>query len=183
MCARFLKWGGSACVVVLVAAATLLPGAAARAAEPAARFTDPFAYCAAVGDVDAPDARWAGPKLPEAVTKGEISLGLVNEHAPEEFLTHAVWRCMGGKVYLCSFGANLPCEEKADTSKTPSPAMGEFCRTTPDSDFIPAYVSGRATIYDWSCKDGVPQPGRELVKPDARGFLSNIWYELPASPR
>jgi hypothetical protein len=35
-----------------------------------ATFTDPFAYCAAVGTVDAPDSRYTGPKVPEAVAQG-----------------------------------------------------------------------------------------------------------------
>jgi hypothetical protein len=30
-----------------------------------ATFTDPFAYCAALGTIDAPDSRYTGPKVPE----------------------------------------------------------------------------------------------------------------------
>lgn len=171
MCAQFRK-------LVLAAAVALLVCDPAFAAEPKP-YTDPFAYCAAVKDVDAPDARWTGHKLPEAITQGEVSLGLVSADAPPDILGNAVWRCMGGKVYLCSFGANLPCDEKAGTSKKPTPGMNDFCKTTPASDMIPAYITGHATVYDWSCKDGAPVPGKQLVKPDARGFLSNIWHELP----
>jgi hypothetical protein len=32
---------------------------------PQARFSDPFAYCAAVGTIDAPDARYTGPRVPD----------------------------------------------------------------------------------------------------------------------
>src|SRR5215510_4570357 len=43
----------------------------AESPPPAAtRFTDPFAYCAAVGTIDTPDSRYAGPKVPEAVARG-----------------------------------------------------------------------------------------------------------------
>jgi hypothetical protein len=43
---------------------------------------------------------------------------------------------------------------------------------------IPAYVTGRATVYQWQCREGPPEIIRQLVEPDARGFLSNIWYEI-----
>ncbi len=33
-------------------------------------YTDPFAYCAAVRTIDAPDARYVGPAVPDAVVRG-----------------------------------------------------------------------------------------------------------------
>jgi hypothetical protein len=35
-----------------------------------ATFTDPSTYCAVLGTIDAPDSRYTGPKVPEAVTRG-----------------------------------------------------------------------------------------------------------------
>jgi hypothetical protein len=51
------------------AAASPAPGSG-----PQARFSDPFAYCAAVGTIDAPDARYTGPKVPEVVARFEKGL-------------------------------------------------------------------------------------------------------------
>lgn len=142
------------------------------------RYTDPFAYCAAVETVDAPDARWAGAPIPAAVSEGLVRLGLVTREAPEAIRDNAVWRCMGGKLLVCSFGANIPCTEKADTAREPSEGMTAWCRENPGADFIPAYATGHATVYEWACRDGAPVIEREIVEPDARGFLSNVWYPL-----
>jgi hypothetical protein len=56
--------------------------------------------------------------------------------------------------------------------------MIEFCRDSPDTDYIPAVATGRATIYAWRCTNGVPAIVREVTQPDAQGFLSSIWYEI-----
>jgi hypothetical protein len=142
------------------------------------RHTDPFAYCAAVGTVDTPDERYTGPQLPEGIVEGLIQQGIVSADAPPEFVENAVWRCMDGKVWVCHFGANLPCLEKADTGRVPTGAMEEFCQANPTSDFIPAAVTGRATVYEWACKDGQPEVIKTLFTPDERGYLSDFWYEL-----
>jgi len=54
----------------------------------------------------------------------------------------------------------------------------DFCNANPTSDFIPANVTGRETIYEWRCTDGAPEIVKELFKPDAQGFLSDFWYEI-----
>jgi len=33
-------------------------------------FTDPFAYCAAVGAMDSPDARYTGSQIPDEIING-----------------------------------------------------------------------------------------------------------------
>jgi hypothetical protein len=88
------------------------------------------------------------------------------------------WRCMDKKVYACTVGADIPCQEKADTNQTPGAALNEFCQANPASDFIPAYITGRATVYEWKCADGVPVISRQLTEPDGRGFLKMFWYEI-----
>jgi hypothetical protein len=129
--------------------------------------------------MDTPDARYTGPKTPEVIIKGLRQVLKTPDDAPMEwFVAGTFWRCMGGKVWACFVGANLPCTTKADTSRTPAPAMVDFCKANPASDFIPAYVTGRATVYEWRCTNGAPEIVKELVQPDAQGFLSNIWYEL-----
>jgi len=141
-------------------------------------FTDPFAYCAALGTVDNPDARYTGPKMPEAIIKGLTRKGVVSADAPREFNENAIWRCMDGKVLACHFGANIPCLEKASLSRTPTSAMEEFCRTDPNADNIPAAVAGRATVYQWRCTSGKPEVVKQFFKPDKQGFLSDFWYEI-----
>lgn len=151
-----------------------------RSAEPAARtFDDPFAYCAAVGTVDAPDARYRGPSLPEAIIRGlqHASGAPAGTRVPFE---HSSWRCMDGKVYACTVGANLPCAAKADASRTPGPELATFCKEQPEADVIPAYVTGRETIYAWRCRSGAPAIDQQVAHADARGFITEIWYQIPA---
>lgn len=140
--------------------------------------SDPFAYCAAVGTIDTPDARYTGPKIPDSIVQGMIKQGVVSADAPLEFQQNAVWRCMNNSVWVCHFGANLPCSEKADTSQAPAPAMEDFCKTNPTAESIPAAVTGRATVYEWLCKNGKPEVGRQLFTVDPQGYLADFWYDL-----
>lgn len=140
---------------------------------------DPFAYCAAVGTINAPDARYTGPKVPEAVAKGlQKAFGVPASDPLDPFLQNSIWRCMGGKVYACNFGANLACDAKANTDNKPTSGESDYCKQNPASDFIPAYITGHDSVYNWSCKDGVALAGEVIIKPDAQGYLSNIWYEM-----
>lgn len=143
------------------------------------RYTDPFAYCAAVGTIDAPDARYAGPKVPDAVGRGLMNAMQMSADAPfEPFIQRTTWRCMDGKVYGCNFGANIPCLEKANIDRTPGPALKDFCKVNPVSNGIPAAVTGRSTVYQWRCTDGTPAIVKESTQPDTQGFLSMFWYEI-----
>ena len=141
-------------------------------------YDDPFAYCAAVGTIDAPDARYNGPEMPDSVVQAMIRQGIVSADAPAEFQQSAVWRCMDGQVWACHFGANLPCLEKADTSKIPTSEMQEFCEANPSADVIPAAVTGRATVYEWNCNAGKPEVVQQVFQVDPQGYLANFWYEL-----
>ncbi len=144
-------------------------------------FSDPFAYCAAVDDVDAPDGRYVGPGVPGPIVDGlRKALGFPG-NLPQDLVERAVfWRCMGGSVWACFVGANLPCTVKADPSPVPSQAMKDFCRAESVGEGIPAYITGRATIYEWRCDDGEPKIVRRLDEADGRGFLSAIWYKIDA---
>lgn len=140
---------------------------------------DPFAYCAMVGSIDAPDARYTGPQVPDAVLSGLIQAAQISPTRPKDVLAQSsFWRCMNGKVYACTVGANLPCQEKADTSKTASAAVNDFCKANPASGSIPAAVTGRATVYDWKCANGKPEIVKQMFDPDARGFIADFWYEI-----
>lgn len=166
-------------LLLTVTAATLSAGVPAHARD--GRYKDPFEYCKAVGTVDEPDGRWAGARVPAEVVEGLVKAAEIPAGAPRAPLARMThWRCMEGEVYACFVGANIPCTAKADTSRTPSPGMWAFCRENPDADPIPAYVTGRETVFAWRCTGGVPTIVRQVTEPDARGFLRNVWYRIPA---
>ena len=159
------------------------PGAATTAGTQAT-YADPFTYCGAVGTIDTPDARYTGEAVPDSVVQGYLkAAGLENNGEPEELLQQTTtWRCMNNAVYVCNFGANLPCDSKADTDKTPTQAMQDYCKTdaNTNADSIPMSVTGHATIYSWRCTNGAAKAQDQIDEADAAGYLGRIWYELPA---
>lgn len=148
--------------------------------EPSApmQYDDPFAYCAAVGTIDQPDTQYTGNKMPETLIRGMVAQGLVTGDAPSEIQQNAIWRCMDNQVWICHFGANLPCLEQANTLETPSFAMEIFCQENPEAENIPTVVTGRATVYEWGCEEEEPKIIRQLFERDPQGFLANFWHEL-----
>lgn len=169
-----LRQIGLAFALLLIVAS--LAGCGATPAP--ATYIDPFAYCAAVGTVDAPDATYTGPQVPEAVAQG-LQTALNAPDTPLDILENgSSWRCMNGEVYACFVGANLPCDAQANTDQTPTQEEIDFCQQNPGSDFIPAVVTGRETVFEWRCRDGVPEIVKQVFQPDAQGFLSEIWYKI-----
>jgi len=170
---------------LLLAFASLSGCAAAAgpmATPPAAAYSDPFAYCAAVGTIDAPDATYTGLQVPQSVAEG-LQKALNAPDTPLEMLQNgSSWRCMDGEVYACFVGANLPCEARANTDRAPTQEEIDFCKQSPNSDFIPAVLTGRETVYEWRCRNGAPEIVRQVFQPDAQGFLSEIWYVLSSTP-
>jgi hypothetical protein len=101
-----------------------------------------------VGTIDTPDARYAGPKVPELIAKKlQQATGAAADAPLSPFVSNSFWRCMDGKVYGCFVGANLPCQSKADSNRTPTTSETVFCRANPTADAIPAAVTGRETVY------------------------------------
>lgn len=181
---RWLQWMIAFTLVAILSSACGASQAPTDAPSPSAgtdqdQFADPFAYCAAVGTIDAPDGRYVGPEVPDAIVESLKKELEMSDDVPTEWIVEGtVWRCMDGKVLACFVGANLPCTAKADSSRTPGPAMVDFCEENPSSDFIPASATGRETVYEWRCVDGAPEVVKELFKPDAQGFVSDFWYEI-----
>ncbi len=164
---------GALLVAIAVAGCAGGPGTAAR-------YDDPFSYCAAVGTADVPAAPYAGPAMPTVIPEGlRRAFGAPADAPLEVFARGASWRCMNGQVYACSVGANLPCAARADTSREASGALIDFCKREPGAAIVPMVVTGRATVYEWRCARGAPVIVRQVVEPDARGFLSNIWFAIP----
>jgi hypothetical protein len=171
-------------LTVLLTLLLLVPAltACAPTATPEApkTYSDPFAYCAAVGQIDMPDARYTGPKMDDALFKDYLTAAKLdpNTQYPDPFQQMTTWRCMDGKVYACNFGANIPCDSKANASQTPTQAISDYCTANPDVDFIPMYVIGHTAIYNWSCKAGTPQLGQAMDTVDAAGYQSSFWVAL-----
>ncbi|CAG1009214.1 hypothetical protein ANAEL_03775 [Anaerolineales bacterium] len=143
-------------------------------------YSDPFLYCMAVGTIDEPDARYTGDKMPEIIVQDMIDLGLVTADALKEIQQNATWRCMDSSLWVCHFGANIPCAEKANLDKTPTPEMEDYCKANPTADNIPAATTGRATVYEWKCTYGKPTVGQQILNADSQGFISEFWYQLAA---
>ncbi|AWF81810.1 hypothetical protein BTJ40_13785 [Microbulbifer sp. A4B17] len=141
--------------------------------------SNPFEYCAGVVNDDNPVKTFTGPAMPQPIVEGLRKSANLDAEIPEDWIARGTyWRCMDGSVYACFVGANLPCDEKADTSREPSSAMLSYCKDNQSSGTIPAVVAGRASMYEWRCRSGAPEIIRQISKPDARGFLSNYWYRL-----
>ncbi len=141
-------------------------------------YVDPFLYCRTVGTADTPDNRYRGDGMPDAVVRAMVQHGMVSDDAPPGFRKKGVWRCMDHAVWACHFGANIPCTEKADLSRIPSPAMEAYCKANPGVDTIPAYVTGRATVYEWKCSAGRPEAARQVLRRDSRGFIADFWFQV-----
>ncbi len=172
-------WVAIAAVLLVLTACSPQPAAPATAAS----FTDPFSYCASVGNIDKPDARYTATAVPDAIINGfKKAAGLDSSTEPMDMLRQTtIWRCMGGKVYACNFGANLPCDSRANTSKTPTQAMNEFCAANANSDFIPMAMTGHDTIYSWHCANDKAEVLQQMQQVDAAGFIQGIWYEVQPS--
>lgn len=138
---------------------------------------DPFGFCAKAGDSEVIPFGRTGGSFPESLAAAMTEQGLIRADAPSPVKQANRWRCMDGQVVVCPLGANLPCAEKADLSRDPSPGLVTYCRDNPGAT-VPAYVTGRATVYSWECVDSMPSIDHQVFTPDAAGYLSEFWYRL-----
>jgi hypothetical protein len=169
-----------AVLLTLSLLALALTACSSAATEAPKTYSDPYAYCAAVGQIDTPDARYTGPKMSDALFKDYLTAAKLDPTMdyPDQFKQMTIWRCMDAKVYACNFGANIPCDSKANTDKSPTQAMSDFCKANPDSDVIPMAVTGHNVIYGWRCKGDVPEITEQFDTVDAAGYQSSFWVPL-----
>jgi hypothetical protein len=143
---------------------------------------DPIAYCQTVGTIDKPDSRYTGPAQPDWLIQSLADAAGIP--ADSTFRTQPpviAWRCANGQVLACTYGANIPCDSKANTNAQPTQAMIDWCANPPNPEaasIIPAFVIGHNSIYDWGCENGAPVVKRQLVQVDAQGYISNYWYHV-----
>lgn len=103
-----------------------------------------------------------------------IEQGIVTAAAPTAIQQNAIGRGMNHQVWVCHFGANIPCATKAESSHAPSAAMNDFCKTNATTDSIPAV----ATVYNWICKDGKALVEEQVLTVDPQKYAAEFWYEL-----
>ncbi len=136
--------------------------------------SDPFAYCSRMGSIDEPEG--GGSPIPSTLEPYLArALGLSAEVRLKSESYY--WRCMNGAVYVCAIGANIPCDAKADRAKRNSGA-DEYCQENREAAVVPAYATGHATIYSWSCSLGKAVRGKRIVEVDSRGYRSDIWHPV-----
>lgn len=157
---------GTRCRLFILAAALLVLSALPAFAR---TFTDPAPYCRAVGTIDKPDSRYTGPKLP-----GWMAAKLGMKPGDGRLME---WRCAKGAVLACRYGANIPCDAKAATSRKPTPAVARYCHENPDADFVPMYVTGHRTVVSWACRGRRPAVIR-VGAVDARGYAKAFWHQV-----
>ncbi len=145
-------------------------------------YTDPAAYCAAVHTIDKPDGRYVGAPVPEWIARGLMRATDAPASSDVSFFQHAAWRCDRGRVLACSYGANIPCDDKADIGRTPGQGEREFCRENPGADVVPAVATGHAAVYAWRCNGTRPVIVRQVLKVDRRGFPAEFWYPVAPTP-
>ena len=148
----------------------------AQSEGPTAILENPFGFCARVGTDDrSGESQGAlsgaavaalAPYLHEALRLPRDALLPLNQ---------IVWRCMDGKVYACVRGANIPCDSKADRSKS-NRGAANYCRANPNALLVPAYATGHRTVYLWKCVAGQAKPGETVSATDRRGFRTDFWY-------
>lgn len=175
---RAWRLGAASAFCGLLLAFGLVIGSAAGAST----FKDPVAYCAAVGTVDRPDARYVGESVPDWIARALMRATDAPPDAPLDFFKQAAWRCRDGKVVACSYGANIPCDSKADVSRGPNTGMREFCAENRDAEVVPASATGRETVYEWRCERGKPVIERQVFDVDKTGYPADFWYEVTPNP-
>ena len=88
---------------------------------------------------------------------------------------HNTWRCMHGKVYACYLGASgRACmQNEVAPTKRRLAEFRKYCRQSPNSDYIPNYLSsGLASA--WGCS-GTKPVILDRYKVDSQGYFSEAW--------
>lgn len=150
----------------------LIPAAAVLTLALAASPAHAGAFCQRLNTSPAP--------LPAALVPEVEKVFGIRATDPGWVERSTVVRCMEGRLLACNMGANLPCG-KANTATT-MPAADAWCRQYPNSDFIPAYITGHDSSEQWRCRDGAAATTGKPAPVDAQGYLTEYWEILPSAP-
>lgn len=172
-------WLKSAGCLLLTGSLAACTGSGGQLGADRHSYGDPYAYCAGVVNADTPAGPYIGPAMPPSLVPAIRRAAGLSPSAPDSVVAAGSrWRCMNGAVYACFIGANLPCGEKADLARTPNAGVTAFCRANPSAEVVPMSAAGRATVFEWRCRDGMPEIGRQFAEADARGFIAGIWHRV-----
>jgi hypothetical protein len=149
--------------VVAPSPAVPAPAAASTELTLPETYSDPVTYCAAVDTINAPDARYTGPRVPPIIVG---VLGSAAQSDPEQ--VH--WRC-AYRVPLACLAAKGPL---CDSLPTPDEMLAH-CKTNPG----PAPI--RVPKGSWHCEGTRPViPPDQEWPADALGFYPPAWTKVPA---
>jgi uncharacterized protein len=126
-------------------------------------YSDPFAYCRAVGTIDEPDQRYTGPARPQGFWRAFDMTGASGM---------LEWRCMDHTVYACASGNSPICGKMSPNDNIT--AIRQFCREEPNAEIVPAAVTGRFPVV-WVCKQGKPVMKQGDFRVDKRGYPVEYW--------
>jgi len=175
----------NACLAGLAAAIGAWAVTMARAEPvPAAPHGDAVAFCKAHRSVDFPGRLFFGA----GYWPGAIPRQLSKLDGPLR------WRCMEGRVWVCSDSADGDWCAKKDVSLRPSPLLRQACREDPERVSL-SFAEAHYSAFDWRCKGGTPVIIQSYPL-DRHGFFKASWIplvvrrgvvigptELPAGPR
>jgi len=132
-----------------------------------AQISDARRYCAQVRDDDAIrelprslalDALKAGSSdtASDSSSQGGSTPPQMSKEDIDSYVASTVFRCMNGLVFICNYGANIPCGGRPDTRRR-MPEVDRYCRQNPNDEIVPMAVTGHSTIYAWACERGKPR--------------------------
>ena len=114
--------------------------------------------------------------IPSSLVPAATALFDLHAMPSEQIMRSTFFRCAGGHVLICTVGANLPCG-KANKNRH-LPAADQWCADHRDANFLPAYVTGHDTIYQWRCSGTKADTVGNAMKVDARGFIARFWKRV-----
>jgi hypothetical protein len=120
---------------------------------------DIVGFCQQHPTLDYPNRTWFGARYEPGAVPGQVqATGASN------------WRCMNGKVLLCSDSADGDSCSKKNPSLTPGPFIREDCA---ESGSISRAVSAYSAST-WRCVKKHPVI-QQTYRLDSRGFMSTMW--------
>jgi hypothetical protein len=119
--------------------------------------------------------------IPDALVPTATRLFHLDAMPSEQIKRSTYFRCQARRVLLCTVGANLPCG-KGNASRH-LPAADEWCAANPGASFIPMYVTGHDTLYNWRCSGKRAAIVGQPLRLDRRGFIANLWKPADAAAR
>lgn len=157
--------------VGIFAGASVLAAAHAPTHRRSRTYTDPAAYCRAIGTVDAPGSPYRGPRaFPAALRAASLAAGQA------DLLS---WRCMDGRVWACAMFSTMSCLKAPWTEPRRwdyvlrNPDVRAECRRMRNEEC----VGGTHCIT--GCAGGVPRINRSAYPIDRRGFARADWRPVP----